>query len=357
VPSDISTNPEIRATPYPHCIVCGGGGKVIHREQPDRLFGASGLWNLRQCANESCRLIWLDPMPVPEDIGKAYAYYYTHTSHGSRKRSEGQAGILSSLKRRCAARRYGYPPPTTGGLPDFAEKLLCLIPQVRAGADGSVRFLHAMDRGHLLDVGCGSGDWILGMQGLGWRVVGVDLDESAVKVARSRGLTVHCGMLAAQRFQTSTFDAVTLNHVIEHVPDPVQTLRECFRILKPGGTLVLFTPNATSLGHRIYQEYWRGLEPPRHLHIFSMQSLQRVLAAAGFQRIRLRPWVADSIIYESELMRTPGQTQEMVSQRRRAKLISLLFTTAEFLAMRWNPSLADCVAAVATKPVGDQPNG
>lgn len=195
------------------------------------------------------------------------------------------------------------------------------------------------------------------MQGFGWRVVGVDPDESAVKVARSRGLTVHCGMLAEQRFPASTFDAVTLNHVIEHVPDPVQTLRECYRILKPGGTLVQFTPNGTSLGHRIYQEHWRGLEPPRHLHIFSMQSLHRVLATAGFQRIRLIPWVADSIIYESELLRARGGIQEMVSQRRRARLISLLFTTAEFLAMRWNPPLADCVAAVAMKSVGDQPNG
>ena len=334
---------DIRAEPCPTCAACGGEGEFIYLKQQDWMYSAAGEWNLKRCNNEQCLLVWLDPMPVEEDIGKAYVSYYTHASSGR----PGQPGVL---KREYLTRKYNY----EFGSPSFPipriGQFLCLFPLRRAEADGGVRLLHAVPRGRLLDVGCGSGDWLLSMRELGWEVMGVDLDKNAVKVGRQRGLTVNCGALEQQNFDINSFDAVTLNHVIEHVRDPIGTLRECARILKPGGKLVVFTPNGSSLGHRIYRECWRGLEPPRHLHIFSFQSLRETLGLVGFEKISVLPWVATSIIYESYLLRR-GRRGGFVGGRHRwqGRVFAGLFITAELLLVKWKPSVADCVAAIAVK--------
>jgi SAM-dependent methyltransferase len=98
-----------------------------------------------------------------------------------------------------------------------------------------------------------------------------------------------------------------MNHVIEHVHDPVSMLKECHRILKEGGRLVAITPNIRSWGHRIYQRAWRGLEPPRHLQIFSRPSLTASAVQAGFRVCDCRAIsrAAKSILLASHSLRTP----------------------------------------------------
>ena len=99
------------------------------------------------------------------------------------------------------------------------------------------------------------------------------------------GLTVHVGPLEALALPGQQFDAVTLNHVVEHLPDPASTLRECCRLVRQGGLLVAITPNARSLGHEVFGGSWRGLEPPRHLHVFTPRALARLARSAGFSRV------------------------------------------------------------------------
>ncbi len=77
-------------------------------------------------------------------------------------------------------------------------------------------------------------------------------------------------------------------HVIEHLFDPIGTLKICRRLLKPGGRLLVVTPNAASLGHAAFKAAWRGLEVPRHLFLFSRESLEICLEQAGFRVTRLR---------------------------------------------------------------------
>jgi len=341
---------EIRAEPCPTCAVCGGEGTFIHLKQQDRMFGAPGEWDLKRCNNQQCLLTWLDPMPLKEDIGKAYARYYTHASLSDEQRPGALKRIYRMLKREYLVRKYNYPNTSDSFPIPCIGQFLRLFPLRRAEADGDIRFLYAVPRGRLLDVGCGSGDWLLSMRELGWEVTGVDFDENAVEVGRQRGLTVNCGTLEQQNFPDNSFDAVSLNHVIEHVPHPVETLRECARILKPGGKLVVSTPNGLSLGYRICKEYWRGLEIPRHLHIFSFQSLQLALNLAGFQKTSILPQVADSIIYESYLLRR-GWRGSFVGARRLwlTWFFSRAFCTTELLLTKWKPSIADCVTAIAVK--------
>jgi 2-polyprenyl-3-methyl-5-hydroxy-6-metoxy-1,4-benzoquinol methylase len=289
-------------------------------------------------------------MPLGEDIGKAYANYYTHATH----KTTGRAGLLKKIRalaqRGYWANEYNY---EIGSRPFLARNLgglLRLSPIHRREADAGVRCLSAVPRGRLLDVGCGSGEWLLAMRQRGWAVEGFDFDESAVKVAGQKGLKVQCGSLEEQNYPDNNFDAVTLNHVIEHVPDPVRTLGECARILKPGGKLVLFTPNSASLGHRLFRKNWRGLEPPRHLHVFSMESMHRAFALAGFQEVVILPFIVTSLIYESILLRWGwNDFTNGIPRSWPAWGITRLFKFMELCVLKWNPSLGDGMIAIAVK--------
>ncbi|HOC56205.1 MAG TPA: class I SAM-dependent methyltransferase [Verrucomicrobiota bacterium] len=232
-------------------------------------------------------------MPVAEELGKAYREYYTHAgSLAAVADKEDRVGwfrrIYRMIKQGYLADKYGYeirPGPAT-----FISlgRLIYLLPLRRRQLDLEIRFLHARPEGRLLDLGCGSGQWLMAMRKLGWHVEGVDFDSRAAQAAAKRGLAIRCGALEQQNFPDRTFDAVTMSHVIEHLPDPLGTLTECARILKPGGSLVLWTPNTASLGHRLLKQHWRGLEPPRHLHLFAPRSIHTLLTRGGFSRISIR---------------------------------------------------------------------
>jgi SAM-dependent methyltransferase len=110
------------------------------------------------------------------------------------------------------------------------------------------------------------------------------VDATATERARRRhGLHVHLGALSELVLPGSTFDVVTMSHVIEHVPDPLALLRECHRLLKPGGRLIAVTPNANSLGHHQFGSDWTWLDPPRHLHLFSPTTLAQLGVRAGLR--------------------------------------------------------------------------
>jgi SAM-dependent methyltransferase len=122
------------------------------------------------------------------------------------------------------------------------------------------------------------------MQSRGWTVRGVDVDRHAASAARqNHGFHVDIGELKDLAYPDGTHDAVTARHVIEHVRHPGEFMRECWRILKPGGRLVFVTPNVLSLGHRIFRDHWRGLEPPRHLFIYGARSLRALANQCGIQ--------------------------------------------------------------------------
>ena len=166
-----------------------------------------------------------------------------------------------------------------------------LMPNVRADIDAGMRHLPRPAPGdRLLDLGCGNGEFLSRARSAGWEVVGVDFDESAVSVAKSRGLDVRLGGVEVLDPMVESFRVITASHVIEHVHDPRGVLRACHALLRAGGLLWIETPNIASRGHEIYGSNWRGLEAPRHLVIFNHRALRRTLSNAGFVRIEDQPY-------------------------------------------------------------------
>ena len=347
--SPTALDQQIRADPRPFCTLCGTRGEFIHVDLPDRLFGAPGHWSLKRCLNRRCQLIWLDPMPVPEDLGKAYSTYYTH------KAPEITESSPRSLVRRCyrllkmsyLADKYGYETGVNSVLARSLGKLLYVFPTRRRDVDGFVRHLRWVPQGKLLDVGCGAGHWMLLMRELGWNVQGVDFDEASVSLARAQGLKIHQGSLEEQNLGGDHFDAVMLNHVIEHVVDPVRTLIECARILKPGGRLIMATPNSSALAHRIFKQYWRGLEPPRHLHLFNPVSMRKLLDQIGFKKASLR--VENSLFIWKETFKLWGQTRRDVVAKFAEAFGPYLFVILERCWLTVHSSAGEALSVEAVK--------
>jgi 2-polyprenyl-3-methyl-5-hydroxy-6-metoxy-1,4-benzoquinol methylase len=289
-------------------------------------------------------------MPVKEELWKAYASYYTHAAQSI----PGQPGLLKrfyrAVKQGYVAAKYGYPSGSNPRLARILGTLLYGMPVHRSEVDTGIRFLRAVPGGRVLDVGCGAGEWLVTMRELGWQAEGVDFDPNAVKVAQLNGLDVRCGNLEEQNYAANSFDAVTLNHVIEHVPDPIGLLRECLRVLKPKGKLVLATPNIASLGHRCFKEYWRGLEPPRHLHVMSPAAMRRLLSRAGFEQVTVRTHSAHYVWYHSYRLwldrKNPNSRRGTVQP---APLMPRLMTSIEQALLLFRPLWGECIGAVAVK--------
>jgi SAM-dependent methyltransferase len=294
----------------PSCYLCGNLGVQLYRDRSDVLFDAPGSWDFRKCSNPNCELIWMDPVPVPADIGKLYSNYYTHRDNNGADVPRVRK-VLRFIRDCYLADRYGYL-----GLVRWWQRpigrLLYMFPSKRSVVDFDVMCLRACPGRRLLEIGCGSGAFLARMRRLGWDVCGLDPDPAAVSWGRQAyGLDISCNTLDQADFSADSFDVITMNHVVEHVHDPMALLTECERILRPGGRLILTTPNANSWGHKIFGRDWRGLEPPRHFMIFSLRNLGECARRSNFRTLILRSisrWGRDIFVASKQIRKRGKQT-------------------------------------------------
>jgi 2-polyprenyl-3-methyl-5-hydroxy-6-metoxy-1,4-benzoquinol methylase len=338
----LSPRPPIRSRPVPQCPLCGKRGQPLYQGLGDRFERAPERWSLSRCVDPECALLWLDPMPVEEDIAQAYhADYYTHQDVSPPLTWYRRA--FRWLKRGYLAARYGYRTGTTPRWQRLLGLSLCMDPRRRADVDASVMHLTSRPGGRLLEVGCGGGVILRNLRDVGWDVEGVDFDGRAVANARSKGLNVHQGPLDAQAFEDGRFHAIVLSHVLEHVHDPRGLLAECFRVLHPEGTMIVLTPNAGSLGHRIFGASWFPLEPPRHLHVFNPRNLRKLAQDAGFSVSRLETRRREGwLIWRcSRQIRASGRAEPFAPRTLAERAGGLLFEAAEGALLAVRPFIGE----------------
>jgi SAM-dependent methyltransferase len=137
--------------------------------------------------------------------------------------------------------------------------------------------------GRVLDVGAGTGDQVAELIRLGHDAIGLEPNAQAVTVARFRGRPVHHGTAEAPPFEDASFDTVILSQVVEHLVDPIAALTSLRRLVRPGGRLIVLTPNVYGLPRRLFGREWAHWHPPYHVHLFGRTQLRRTLSQAGYQ--------------------------------------------------------------------------
>ena len=268
------------------CPVCGSSdGEKLYAGLTDRVFEcAPGRWDLYQC--KDCGSGYLDPRPTASTIHFAYETYYTHKLPvaNSGERSSGLKRLVRALANDYRNDRYGSNLEPANPLGRY---VVGFLPRYRKRIDRRMRYLPpTKEGGRLLDVGFGSGAFLLDAKRAGWEVSGADPDPVSVDNGRHLKLDVREGGIEAFIDSPETFDVITLSHVIEHVHDPVGTLKTAYDLLKPGGLLYVETPNMKAYGHDHFRGHWRGLEIPRHLVLFNWASMRRTLKNVGFGKIQ-----------------------------------------------------------------------
>lgn len=292
---------EYAVETVPNCPLCGHGERrPLHTGLSDITLGAfPGAFDIVECAG--CRSAYLASRPAPEALELAYGNYPTH-DRPLAPELPGRASLPGRMRRAVTG---AYREQRYRGLGGLGRGLLAAplraFPGRRREVDNIVRFLPSTP-GRLLDYGSGGGAFLDVARSYGWEGEGVDFDEETLRVCREAGLRVTNVSNFDVEQHRQNFDAITLAHVLEHVPEPMELLATLYTMLKPRGHLYIELPNVSSIGHRLYRSAWRGLEVPRHFSLPTPKVLEDGLRRLGYRDIMFHPRrvVFDSIARESE---------------------------------------------------------
>ena len=264
------------------CMVCNSDLAPAFRGVEDRVYGVAGQWDLDRCINASCAALYLAHDLTAQQLGGFYETYSTHAPPVLT--TTGVKGLYRAALKHIMHRHLGYPTAQRRRAALLA-RVLDAIPYFREMALSRVFWLPYVTDGRVIEVGFGNGQSLALMREAGWEVLGSELDETCVQSARGLGFDAIRGEFTDGLFATSSVDAVVASHTIEHVPDPRAFFAEARRVLRPGGRLVLRTPNAASSDARQAGAAWRGLEVPRHLSIHTPGSLRLLAKQEGFGEV------------------------------------------------------------------------
>jgi 2-polyprenyl-3-methyl-5-hydroxy-6-metoxy-1,4-benzoquinol methylase len=280
---------------------------------------------------DACRSLWQEHPPAPGPLAKAYSNYYTHQAPMAATAPRGIRGCLRNayiFVRFAGHKGLGFRTASVA-YRTLARKLDQL--------DVQYRFVPSAPAS-ILDYGCGNGAFLAKLKGLGFAVWGVDFDPVAIETAARNGIEVVTPEQADHLDWNGKFDAITLSHVIEHVPEPAALLDRAFAWLKPGGRIYVEAPNAEATGLALFGRYWRGLEAPRHLAIPSAHGLLVLMRGIGFEQPRQTViGHVRSMVWESSLDKVPFTQKDAI--------------IGEFdRAGREGPANAEYVALLMSKP-------
>lgn len=263
----------------PGCLFCGSDAVAARCDDVHDLYFAAdpGVFAYLTCA--ACGSLWLEARPTGERLLRAYATYHTHAEPQPLTDRTGLRGAVRSLYIRS---RFTRPRRVIESVVLGCAK--ALLPD-NIGIDRQLRFAPPAPA-RVLDYGCGSGEYLLWLAPLGYTLVGAEYDPHLLASVAARGITIADVATASEQAWDSAFDHITLSHVLEHVPDPIDLIARLNRWLKPGGTLFLELPNGAATGFAIFGATWRGLEAPRHFALPSRGALVAALEAAGFAIVR-----------------------------------------------------------------------
>jgi SAM-dependent methyltransferase len=305
------------------CDLCNSNNRILLFKARDYRYGHSEIFNIVKC--KECGLIYLNPRPTAESISELYKKDYTPDEEIDNFRAHRRAQKLKKL-----LRPYWY--KLTGHY---------LVSDIEM-------------RGRFLDIGCGVGNTLEIAREMGDEVYGIELNPKAVKICKDKGLNVYCGTLEDARYPNDYFDIIWMSQVIEHLLSPKNSLKEIRRILKLGGKLYIFCPNARSYLSKLFGRYWHGWHIPFHFYMFTKETITTMAIKCGFKIEKISYTTPDSWFNVSlksmlygEKDKRPIERLKVIDSLPFRVAISPLFRMLDLLF----PSRGDCLKVVLTKEV------
>lgn len=252
-------------TQHQKCPLCKGTNSQPLYSTRDRHYGIKGEYQIVKCIN--CGLVYLNPMPDDSVLAQLYPEtYYSYQDFSKLHQT-----ALQKLSRAML--------PGLGRTkdPEFSKP------------------------GTMLDLGCGSGQFLYQMKMKGWETFGVEISQAAAAVGQKNGLNIFAGTLHEASYSNDMFEYVRSNHSFEHIFNPHETLHEIHRILKPTGKLHIGVPNIESLNANVFGKYWWYLGAPVHTFNYSKHTLPQLLEQHGFK--------VTSIVFNSDYSGILGSLQ------------------------------------------------
>lgn len=146
----------------------------------------------------------------------------------------------------------------------------------------------------LLDMGCGTGDFLETAQQNNWQVSGIEPNSDAREIANRKTNQSVYDTAQLSKFESNTFDVITLWHVLEHVPNLEEHITIFKKLLKPNGTLVIAVPNYNSFDAKHYKQFWAAYDVPRHLWHFNQASISKLVSKQTFKVEKVKPMWFDA---------------------------------------------------------------
>lgn len=272
------------------CPICESDGWARYLVKPP--------YSYVQCP--SCGLIRLDPFPSPHDARSLYGdEYFTASAYAGYDDYVADEAVHRRNGRRRIA-RLGEPPPTARTM---------------------------------IDIGCAHGFTLVEAQAAGWDPMGVDVNASARAAVRARGMRCEAGF-DDLTVEPGTVGAVTLFQVLEHLPDPVETLRRAAQVLLPDGAILIETWDRSSLIARMMGRRWQVATPPSVLWLWDRATLERLAAVAGLELVgfdRTMKWVTLGLV--AGQMRDRGSTGLWVRIGRRLRSVPMPYALGDLVTV------------------------
>ncbi|VVB86552.1 Ubiquinone biosynthesis O-methyltransferase [uncultured archaeon] len=230
-----------------NCILCNSNDYEAIIETKDfRYHLSDDIFNVVKCRN--CGLVFLNPRPEKDEMGKFYPSGYYNASPGK------------------------------------SEKAFCNF--VNRSKINKIKELK--QHGRILDIGCGNGDFLSVFSPEEWELYGIEPNPVGYNLTRRRTkINTLNETLAGCKFPDNFFDVITLWHVLEHIYEPNEELKEIGRILKDDGILVVSVPNINSLGFKLGKKHWLHLDSPRHLHHYNPETIDKIVNKNGFKIFKM----------------------------------------------------------------------
>ena len=146
-------------------------------------------------------------------------------------------------------------------------------------------------KGRILDIGAGVGDFLSVAKNDGWQTIGIEPSDKAKAIAKNKGVSF---VESLSELESNSFDVITMWHVLEHVPDLENQIKELKRLIKPTGTVIIAVPNFKSYDAAHYGNFWAAYDIPIHLWHFSKTAIQKLFAKENLELVKVLPMKFDS---------------------------------------------------------------